>query len=137
VTLAAGEVEVHLEEKEGMATQGDRELLVALDTHVTDELRQEGMARELVHQIQDGRKKLGLDYADRIRLRVEGGTELERLIERHRAYIQDETLTVSVERRDQSSDGGGLPIELPGGPAGTAWIEKAEVTSGASEACGA
>jgi isoleucyl-tRNA synthetase len=125
VVLAAGEVEVHLVEKEGMATQGDRELLVALDTHVTDELRQEGLARELVHQIQDGRKKLGLDYADRIRLLVLGGTELERLIERHRDYIQDETLTVAVERLDRPRDGFGPPLELPGGPEGQAWIEKA------------
>ncbi|MBV8199154.1 MAG: isoleucine--tRNA ligase [Acidobacteria bacterium] len=125
VSLAAAEVEVHLVEKAGTATQGDRELLVALDTHVTEELRQEGRARELVHQIQDGRKKLGLDYSDRIRLLVQSGTELERLIERHRAYVQDETLTVSIERLDRPSDGGGLPIELPGGPAGTAWIEKA------------
>jgi isoleucyl-tRNA synthetase len=125
VVLAASEVEVHLVEKEGMATQGDRELLVALDTHVTDELRQEGLARELVHQIQDGRKKLGLDYADRIRLLVLGGTELERLIERHRDYIQDETLTVAVERLDRPRDGFGPPLELPGGPEGQAWIEKA------------
>jgi isoleucyl-tRNA synthetase len=137
VALDAGEVEVHLVEKAGMATQGDRELLVALDTDVTDELRQEGLARELVHQIQDGRKKLGLDYADRIRLFVLGGTELERLIERHRAYIQDETLTVSVERLERPRDGGGLPLEIPGGPAGTAWIEKAAELSGASRASGA
>ncbi|HVR09248.1 MAG TPA: DUF5915 domain-containing protein, partial [Thermoanaerobaculia bacterium] len=139
IALAAGEVEVHLVEKPGMATQGDRELLVALDTHVTEELRQEGLARELVHQIQDGRKKLGLDYADRIRLLVLGGTELERLIERHRTYIQDETLTAAVERLDQPRephDGGGLPVELPGGPAGMAWIEKMAPASGVSGGTG-
>jgi len=139
IALAAGEVEVHLVEKPGMATQGDRELLVALDTHVTEELRQEGLARELVHQIQDGRRKLGLDYADRIRLLVLGGTELERLIERHRTYIQDETLTAAVERLDQPRaphDGGGLPVELPGGPAGMAWIEKMAPASGVSGGTG-
>ncbi len=132
VSLAASEVEVHLVEKEGTATQGDRELLVALDTHVTEELRQEGLARELVHQIQDGRKKLGLDYADRIRLAVLGGSAAERLVERHRAYVQEETLTVSIERLDRPRDGDGraLPLTLPGEPAATAWIEQAAATAG-------
>jgi len=125
VALAAGEVEVHLVEKEGMATQGDRELLVALDTHVTDELRQEGLARELVHQVQVWRREMGLDYADRIRLFVLGGADLARLLERHREYIQAETLTVSIERLEQPRDGGGSALVLEGGPAGRVWIEKA------------
>ena len=125
VALAAGEVEVHLVEKEGTATQGDRELLVALDTHVTDELRQEGLARELVHQIQVWRKEVGLDYADRIRLFVLVGDEVARVIERHQAYIQAETLTVSIERLETPRDGGGLPLALEGGSAGRVWIEKA------------
>ena len=133
VTLAAGEVEVRLVEKEGMATQGDRELLVALDTHVTDELRQEGLAREVVHQIQVGRKSLGLDYADRIRLLVFGGEELERLIDRHRAYIQDETLTVAIEILDRPRDEDGLPLVLEGAPGGRAWIEKAAAAPGAGD----
>jgi isoleucyl-tRNA synthetase len=125
VALAGGEVEVHLVEKEGAATQGDRELLVALDTHVDEELRQEGLARELVHQIQAGRKALGLDYADRIRLFVLGGADLAELIERHRSYIQDETLTVAIERLDRPRDDGGMPLDLEGGPGGRVWIDKA------------
>ena len=125
VELAAGEVEVHLVEKEGMATQGDRELLVALDTYVTDELRQEGLARELVHQVQVWRREMGLDYADRIRIFVLGGADLVRLLERHRAYVQAETLTVSIERLEQPRDGGGSALVLEGEPAGRVWIEKA------------
>jgi isoleucyl-tRNA synthetase len=125
VSLAGDEVEVHLIEKPGAATQGDRELLVALDTHVTEELRQEGLAREVVHQLQAGRKALGLDYADRIRLFVLGSAELVELIERHRAYIQDETLTVAIERLDRPRDDGGLPLALEGWPSGQVWIEKA------------
>jgi isoleucyl-tRNA synthetase len=125
VTLAAGEVEVQLVEKEGAATQGDRELLVALDTRVSEELRQEGLARELVHQIQAGRKALGLDYADRIRLFVVGDADLAALIDRHRSYIQDETLTVAIERLDRPRGDGGLPLALEGGPDGRVWIEKA------------
>lgn len=125
VALAAGEVEVHLVEKEGTATQGDRELLVALDTHVTEELRQEGLARELVHQLQVWRKEMDLDYADRIHLFVLGGAEVGRLLDRHQDYIQDETLTVSVERLDHPRDDGGWRLLLEGEEAGRVWIEKA------------
>jgi isoleucyl-tRNA synthetase len=125
VTLAAGEVEVHLVEKEGLATQGDRELLVALDTQVTGELRQEGLARELVHQVQVWRKEMGLDYADRIRLFFCGGAELASLVERHRATIQDETLTLSIELLDRPRDPGGLALVLEGLPPARAWIVKA------------
>jgi isoleucyl-tRNA synthetase len=112
VTLAGGEVEVRLVEKEGTATQGDRELLVALDTQVTEELRQEGLARELVHQIQVWRKDLGLDYADRIRLLVQADQELAGLIERHQEYIRGETLTVSIELVDRPRHDGDLPLAL-------------------------
>ena len=134
VTLEAGEVEVRLVEKEGMATQGDSELLVALDTHVTEELRQEGLARELVHQVQVWRKDLGLDYADRIRLFLHGGEELALLVERHRAYIEEETLTLSIDLLDQPRDGGGLPLSVEGLPPGRAWVVREEPVEEATAA---
>ena len=70
--LSSEEVEVRLVEREGMATQGDRELLVALDTHLTPELVAEGLAREFVHYVQQERKNQELDYADRIRVSYRG-----------------------------------------------------------------
>jgi isoleucyl-tRNA synthetase len=98
---------------------------VALDTHVTEELRLEGLARELVHQVQVWRREMGLDYADRIRLFVLGGADVARLLERHQAYVQAETLTVSIERLEEPRDGDGSALVLEGGPAGRVWIEKA------------
>ena len=70
--LSAEEVEVRLVEREGTATQGDRELLVALETELTPELEAEGLAREFVHCVQQARKKQDLDYADRIRVSLPG-----------------------------------------------------------------
>lgn len=94
VELEAGEVEVRLIEKEGLATAGDRELLVVLDTHLTPALVAEGRAREVVNRIQTARKEMGLDYADRIRVRYAADPALEAAIETHRAWIDGETLAV-------------------------------------------
>jgi isoleucyl-tRNA synthetase len=104
VELSAEEVEVRLVEHEGTATQGDRELLVALDTRLTPELIAEGWAREVVHRIQSARKDAGLDYADRIRVRYRGDAGIEEAVAAHRDWILGETLAVELNR--VSSDGG-------------------------------
>ena len=72
-------------------------VLVALDTVVTDDLRDEGHAREFVHYIQNLRKTSGLEVADRINLRVEATEPLRRAIERHDDYIKTETLCLSLQ----------------------------------------
>jgi isoleucyl-tRNA synthetase len=89
-------VEIRLIEREGTATQGDRELLVALDTALSPELVDEGRAREVVHRIANARKQAQLDYADRIRVRYRADDELERAIEAHRDWIAGETLAVEI-----------------------------------------
>jgi isoleucyl-tRNA synthetase len=96
VELSAEEVEVRLIERQGMATQGDRELLVALDTALTPDLVAEGWAREVVHRIQAARKDRDLDYADRIRVRYRAAGELEAAIGTHRDWIAGETLATEL-----------------------------------------
>lgn len=97
VELTAEELEVRLEEQEGIAAQGDRELLVALDTELTPELVVEGLAREVVNRIQTARKEADLDYADRIRVRYRADEALAEAIETHRDWIAGETLAVALE----------------------------------------
>ncbi|MGD2114874.1 MAG: isoleucine--tRNA ligase, partial [Acidobacteriota bacterium] len=92
VELAAEELEVRLDEREGIAAQGDREMLVALETELTPALIAEGLAREVVNRIQTARKEADLDYAARIRVRYRAGDELEAAIEAHRDWIAAETL---------------------------------------------
>jgi isoleucyl-tRNA synthetase len=109
VELSAEEVEIRLIEREGMATQGDSELLVALDTTITDELRDEGWAREVVHAIQTERKDQGLEYSDRIRLHFESNDALTAALSRRelREMIQRETLAVEVKENSN------LPTSKP------------------------
>jgi len=102
--LSAEEVEVRLEEREGMATQGDRELLVALDTQLTPELIAEGWAREMVHRIQSARKEADLDYADRIRVRYRADPELTAALERHGDWIAEQTLAVELTAAEGLSE---------------------------------
>jgi isoleucyl-tRNA synthetase len=94
--LSPEEVEVRLIEHEGTATQGDRELLVALETRLTPELVAEGWAREVVHRLQTARKEADLDYADRIRVVYTAAPELEEAIAAHRDWIAGETLAVEL-----------------------------------------
>ena len=105
LTLGRDELEVRLEERAGLATAGDRELLVALDTALTPELIAEGWAREVVHRIQAARKDAALDYADRIRVRFHADPELAKAIATHADWIAGETLAVELEKVNQRDDG--------------------------------
>ena len=105
MALQPEEVEVRLIERAGMAIQGDRELLVALDTALTPDLVDEGLAREVIHRIQRARKDRELDYADRIRVRYRAGAELEQAIDRHRDWIAGETLAIELSAAENGSAG--------------------------------
>jgi len=71
---------------------------VRLDTEITEELRLEGLAREVVRLIQDRRKKAGLNVEDRIHICFEADGLLLKAIEKHADYIKNETLAVAIEK---------------------------------------
>ena len=110
VRLEREELEVRLVEKPGMATAGDRELLVALDTELTPELVREGLAREFVHKVQSARKDGGLDYADRIVIRYRAADEEAEAIREHAEWIKGETLALELVETGE----GELAIEKAG-----------------------
>ena len=70
--------------------------LVVLDLEVTDELRSEGRARDLVREVQQRRRQLGLDVTDRIRLEVAGGRAVMATVDAHRGWIAEQVLAVEV-----------------------------------------
>jgi isoleucyl-tRNA synthetase len=71
--------------------------VAALEPHLTEELRREGMARELVSRIQRLRKDAGYEYTTRIRLALSGGEPMRGALESHREYIMRETLALEFE----------------------------------------
>ncbi|MCH5288468.1 MAG: class I tRNA ligase family protein, partial [Treponema sp.] len=100
VDLDAESVIVERVEKEDLKVVNDGTLTVALDTKVTDELKREGYARDLVRGIQNLRKESGLEVTDRIRLFVSGDAGLRAAFETFREFIAGETLAVSAEWKD-------------------------------------
>ncbi len=85
---------------------------VKLDTEITEELRLEGLAREVVRAIQDRRKKLGLNVEDRIDTRYDADGMLVRALERHGDYVKNETLSVSLDRgREEDFNGEQVMLE--------------------------
>ncbi len=96
VELTGEEVEVRLVERQGTATEGDQDLLVALDTELDEALIAEGWAREVVHRIQTARKRADLDYADRIRVHFATTEDLAAAIREHAEWIESETLATDL-----------------------------------------
>ncbi len=111
--LEPDDVEVRLEERPGIAVHGDSELLVALDVDLDDDLIAEGLAREVVHRVQNRRRAADLDYADRIAVRYRTNEEVERAIEAHREWICGETLAVTFQATNGDGPDGmeDAPIE--------------------------
>jgi isoleucyl-tRNA synthetase len=121
-TLDPADVVVTLKAPEGWAGVADRGTQVVVDSRITEELAREGMARDVVRQVQDLRKKANLEMEDRITLHL--GTDsdnLRRAIEVHQAYIAAETLAFqwssqplngAAHRASVKVDGQPLTIEL-------------------------
>jgi isoleucyl-tRNA synthetase len=83
---------------EGFACAEEGGYLVGLDTTLNDELRREGVARELVRAVQEARKQAGLEVADRIVLYVEGDDAVAAALTAHREYLMSETLASAWRR---------------------------------------
>ncbi|MDA9092331.1 isoleucine--tRNA ligase [Polaribacter sp.] len=93
ITLEREDVEISSKDIEGWLVANEGGLTVALDVTITEELRKEGVARELVNRIQNTRKDTGLEVTDKIRLTVLNFENLQHAIQENKAYIMSETLT--------------------------------------------
>ncbi|MBU8870777.1 MAG: isoleucine--tRNA ligase [Gemmatimonadales bacterium] len=90
------EVQVLQEGVAPFVATGEQGLTVALDTTLTDALRQEGLCREIINKVQNLRKKSGLEVSDRINLRIEGGEPIREMVSLFAERIQAETLAQSI-----------------------------------------
>jgi len=119
VTLDADEVELRVHGQPGFAVSRGGGEVVALDLAIDESLRQRGLVRDVVRQIQDQRKEIGLEVTDRIALRLAGLESLRG----HFATIAGEVLALDVS--EHPGEGPGFPLDLGAGDApARAWIEK-------------
>ncbi|MEX2350119.1 MAG: DUF5915 domain-containing protein, partial [Flavobacteriaceae bacterium] len=96
VTLQAHEVEISSQDIEGWLVANSGALTVALDITITEDLRFEGIARELVNRIQNLRKDSGFEVSDKIEITIENNDLIESAIENNATYIKTETLAKSL-----------------------------------------
>jgi len=93
VDLTIEEVEITSQDIEGWLVANHGGLTVALDVNITAELKEEGLARELINRVQNLRKDSGLDVVDQIQLTIQIEEELQRAVKSNLDYIKNETLT--------------------------------------------
>ena len=98
MVLEATEFELGLEAKEGVTCQAlaGSDAIVVLDIELTEELENEGKARDLVRMIQQARKEAGLHVSDRIRLEVEVPADWRLAIEGFKSYVAEQTLAAEL-----------------------------------------
>lgn len=97
VDLSTDEVEISSQDIEGWLVANQGGLTVALDVHITDSLKKEGIARELINRIQNIRKDSGLEVTDQIKLTIENHAILQEAVVENELHIKNETLTKSLE----------------------------------------
>jgi isoleucyl-tRNA synthetase len=105
ISLTLEDVEITSEDIPGWSVAREGNITVALDITVTGELKQEGLARDLVNRIQNLRKDMGLEVQDKIRIRVEkDGSLVNEAITKHKDYICMETQALSLDVVDKLAE---------------------------------
>ncbi len=111
VAIELGDVEITTDDIPGWLIASQGSLTIALDVTITEELRQEGIARDIVNKIQGIRKDSGLEVTDQINLIIEKQAETEEAINNNISYICSETLAKNLKLMDSELSEGEL-VEL-------------------------
>lgn len=119
-SFAEEEVLINISPKEGFDVSTDGNLFIVLDTHLTEELINEGYAREFISRVQQMRKAKDLQMMDRINITYSCGEILKKALEFHQEYIKDETLAVELNFGQLS----GMETEVLNGQEASIAIEK-------------
>jgi isoleucyl-tRNA synthetase len=105
ITLGIEDVEITSQDIEGWLVANEGALTVALDVTISDDLRKEGIARELVNRIQNLRKDSGFEVTDRIDVLLQKDDKILNAVKNNITYIKAETLTEELEIIEQVDNG--------------------------------
>jgi isoleucyl-tRNA synthetase len=112
VQLALEDVEILSEDIPGWLVASEGRLTVALDVVVSDELKEEGIAREFVNRIQNLRKDSGLDVTDKINLYIQKHEAINAAITKHESYIGAQTLADKIFLVDICNEATAKHVEM-------------------------
>ena len=105
VLVEATDVEIFNEDIPGWLVANEGKLTVALDVTVTEELRREGIARELVNRIQNIRKSSGLEITDKIKITLSKNQQTDDAVNEYKDYICNQVLGTSLTLTDEVENG--------------------------------
>ena len=105
VVVEAADVEIFSEDIPGWLVANEGKLTVALDVTVTEELRREGVARELVNRIQNIRKSSGLEITDKIKITLSKNQQTDDAVNEYKDYICNRVLGTSLTLTDEVENG--------------------------------
>lgn len=112
VTITTEDVEINSKDIPGWSVATEGSVTVALDLTLTEELKNEGLARELVNRIQNIRKDKGLLVTDRISLSVQSAPEISKAVTDNLGYICAETLADELKLVESVADSEAVTVEL-------------------------
>jgi isoleucyl-tRNA synthetase len=112
VTLTLEDVEIVSEDIPGWLVANEGAITVALDVNITEALRQEGVARELINRIQNIRKESGFDVTDRIHVIMEKHEVINDAVVTHTKYIGSQTLADNIELTDKLDNNHSKRIDI-------------------------
>ena len=110
--LLLSDVEILSEDIPGWQVTNLGRLTVALDTTITDDLRNKGIARELVNRIQNIRKDKGFEVTDKITVKIKGPDSIRLSVTSNLEYIRTEILATSLEMVDQMDENDSVSVEM-------------------------
>jgi len=111
IILSLEEVEISSQDIEGWLVANSNGITVALDITISEELKEEGIARELVNRIQNIRKDSGFEVTDKIKVHLQKNSELEKAVKANEAYIKSETLTETLLFEETIIDGAEIEFD--------------------------
>ena len=100
IEILLEDIEIYFEDIEGWQVVSENGTTIALDTNINEELKNEGIAREIVNRIQNFRKDSGFNVSDKIIIEIENNNLIEKAIFENIDYIKNETLAVKLNFKE-------------------------------------
>ena len=112
IQLKLNDVEIVSEDIPGWLVATEGNITVALDIHIDEQLKNEGIARELINRIQNIRKENGFDVTDKIEIQIEKHEAINNAVEEHGDYIGSQTLARKINLMDHLENNHTNKIDL-------------------------